>query len=159
SFRRTDRVLGRAERLVDHLGGQILAAAAFHALRGFELDPGFVGELNKRLAGLRLVGKLSRLGLQPGCQLLVTPTRFDAILDLVERAIAGRRYAQHVDPDVAAARQLHRIALHADVGSEGTLEHARALRQTGHRLTIGTAAGAVDRRDLARVQPELLRDL
>src|SRR5262249_59114166 len=87
------------------------------------------------------------------------PTRFDAILDLVERAIAGRRDAEHVDPDIAAARHRHRIGLHADVGSEGALEHARALRQTGHRLTVGTAAGAVDRLDLTRVQLELLRDL
>ena len=86
------------------------------------------GGLDLHARGRRLIGEaaalrqllhhLGRLGLQPARDLVGAPARLDLVLDLVERAFARRRDAEHVVPDIAAAIG-DRVIVDADVAVEG----------------------------------------
>src|ERR1700730_18747174 len=105
-----------------------------------------------------LASHFGRLGPQPGRARVVTPPRLDLILDLVETALARRRDAEHIVPDIAAAK-LDRVVVDADIAVEGLRDHVEAARNIGHQLTVGKAAGAIDRVDRDGGQSELLRRL
>ena len=70
----------------------------------------------------------------------------DLALDLVERAVARRRDAGDVVPDIAAVG-FERIVVDADVGGERGVDDCRRHRKFVDRLAVGVAAGAVDRVD------------
>src|SRR3984893_11055346 len=69
----------------------------------------------------QLVEALGRLGLEPGGDLVVAPLRLDLAFHLVERALARRRDAGDVVPDIAAVG-FQRIVVDADVGREGCVD-------------------------------------
>ncbi len=76
--------------------------------------------------------------------LVVAPLRLDLALHLVESALARRRDAGDVVPDIAAVG-LERIVVDADVGGEGGVDHFGGVGKVLGRLAGGIAAGAVDR--------------
>ena len=67
----------------------------------------------------------------------------DLAFYLVEIALARRRNAGHVVPDIAAIG-LERIVVDADVGRERGVDHFGGVGKVFDRLAVGVAAGAVD---------------
>ena len=68
---------------------------------------------------------------------------FDLALDLVESAVARRRDAGDVVPDVTAVG-FERIVVDADVGGEGGADDSPACGRLVDELAARIAAGAVD---------------
>ena len=109
---------------------------------------------------LELVGHLGRLRAQALGDLVVAPALLDLRAHVVEAALARGRDAGHVEPDIAAARNLQRLGVDADVG-------ARTPRRSHRRRSAGRRPSC--RRDRARSgrsprmvtggEAELLRDL
>ena len=154
------RVLGRFERGFDQLGRREAARlAALQVGCRYHIETGVGGELRQRGAGLELAEHVVGLGLQALGDLVVAPARFDLVLHLVERALARRRDAGDVEPEIAAVRQLQRIVVDPDVAGKRCGDHVRGLRQVGDRFAVRAAAGAVDRFDDARVEAEFLGGL
>ncbi len=110
---------------------------------GLDLETLGRGGLRERRASLELVEHFAGLSLAAVGDLVVAPARLDLVLDLVERAIARRRDAGDVEPDIAAF-DLQRVVLDTRLGREGGGQQALRVGQVGDRLAGWVAAGAVD---------------
>src|SRR6185295_10949797 len=146
---------GRRDGGGGHAGRRGVAAETG---RGVDLQSGRSGDLGKRAAVLELLHHLGRFRPQLARDLVFAPFRLDLAANLVERALARGRNAQHVVPDIAAGK-LDRFIVHADVAVEGLRNHVKAARNVGDGLAIGQAAGAIDSVDRDGGQAELLRSL
>src|SRR5262249_39888865 len=147
------------ENLCDDARRQFRAALTPEARFALDRQPLGRGYLAKRGAGLEPAGDFCGLGIDAFDGLVLAKARLDPVLELVELALARRRYLDHIVPDEAAARERKRLVLIADLGVKSTADHVSSCRQIGDRLALGRPPGAIDRLDGAHLQIELLADL
>src|SRR5439155_19532489 len=107
----------------------------------------------------RILDTFYRLSGTPLGYLIYAPACLDLILHFVEGALARRRDGDHVVPDVAAARQLQRRIVDADLGGERAGDDVGTDGKIRNRLAVRCAAGTVGGIDRARGQIQFLRDL
>ena len=116
-------------------------------------------QIVERSAALELLDQLGGFRLELLGDLIAAPALLDLGADLVERLLARRRDFEHLVPDKAAALQLCRLVLDADIRTERRRDDVGARRQAGDRIARRVEPLAVGRLDGGGLQAELLRHL
>src|SRR5262249_9157724 len=95
----------------------------------------------------------------PFGHLVVVKACLDLILDLFERAFARGSYADNVEIEIAAVRQLECLSIDANITRKSCVDDVGRLRQSGNRLSVGPASGPVNRLDVDDRKTKFLGNL